>query len=189
MAQELYISSKEAAKLLQVTPTTIRNWCNDGILKTHTTPGGHRRFDKTDLVNFAKTRGIPIHDEALTLKKISVLVVDDSEYFREYIKDCLEDHPEIRTLSFATDGFAAGIQLTTLIPDVMLLDVQMPGMNGIEVCKLVKGNPELNSIRVIIVSGSSEGNITQRAKEAGAELFLEKPLLPRDLYAALKIEK
>lgn len=71
-------------------------------------------------------------------------------------------------------------------PDLILLDIMMPDVNGIELCKMIKANPQIKHIPVMIVSALSDIGTKRDSSKAGAEEFLTKPILPHDFAAKLK---
>ncbi len=104
------------------------------------------------------------------LKKIRVLVVDDSRLFRNTLKKALEGDPAIEVVGMASDPYEARDKILELRPDVMTLDVQMPKMNGLEFLK--KLMPQY-PMPVVVVS--SANGIVFDALKAGAVDFVEKP--------------
>jgi len=104
----------------------------------------------------------------------SVLVVDDSFIMRTLIKDILSSDPELQVVGEATNGLEAVEKVKLLQPDVILLDIVMPGMNGIECLKHIK---LISNSRVIIVSSLSTGDSaeTMEARKHGAFDVIPKP--------------
>jgi CheY-like chemotaxis protein len=72
------------------------------------------------------------------------------------------------------------------LPDVVLLDIMMPEINGIAVCKLIKAQPNISHIKVIMVSALSDDGTRRDATNAGADLFITKPILPKSLTQRIK---
>ena len=85
----------------------------------------------------------------------------------------------------ASDGFEAGQQVATFRPDVIFLDLRLPGLDGFEVCRRIKSNPMTEHIKIIAMTGYYEGDVAQRVVELGAALLLQKPFTPDDLRRAL----
>jgi len=102
-----------------------------------------------------------------------ILVVDDLPENALVLKSFLT--PIGYTIEGATDGETALEMVENNPPDVILLDLMMPGMDGFEVCKRLKQNPETHHIPVIIITGMSDRDSNVRAVEAGADDFLIKP--------------
>ena len=74
----------------------------------------------------------------------------------------------------------------TFLPDIVLLYIMMPEINGIAVCKLIKANANTNHIKVMIVSALSDDGTRRDASNAGADLFVTKPIMPRTLTQHIK---
>ncbi len=168
-----YLNPAETARLLLVSPVTLRAWAQKGLLPSETTPGGHRRFLRRDVEKFLRSRGMGQHQEDTPLR---VLIVEDDSMVREYLTELLEGLSRPLVVETARDGFEAGGKLLSFTPHVVLLDLMMPGMDGFEVCQRIKSQPTTAAIRIIAVTGyPSEENI-QKILAAGAEACLSKPI-------------
>ncbi len=144
----------EAAKLCHVSPLSIINWVNAGRLAAFRTPGGHRRIRKEDLVRFMRENGIPVPE---TLREGSgrprVLVVDDDAAIREVVAEHMSTRLRPFEVMTAADGFEAGRLVATFRPDVVLLDLRMPGMDGFQVSRAIKADPDSAATIVIAMTG------------------------------------
>src|SRR5919109_1772884 len=174
-----WLTLGQAATYLGVAQSTIRKWSDSGRMPAFYTPGGHRRFRRRDLDAFlsgsraATTQGAP-----------RVLVVDDDERLREFVRVNLEmDGYEVREAANAEEGLAA---LEEEPPDLILLDVMMPGMDGFEMLRRVQEKHGVGTIPVIMFSGKVEDDTAERATEQGAQAFLGKPFDPQQLIASTK---
>ncbi len=116
------------------------------------------------------------------MKKI--LIVEDQEDIREVIRITLE--LEKYELHDAVDG-ADGLRKTQQMrPDLVLSDVMMPGMDGLELCKQIKGDPALRRTKVVLLSARGQPADRQAGISAGADAYLSKPYGPLDLLATVK---
>src|SRR5919202_1855933 len=142
-----WLTLGEAARYLGVAQSTIRKWSDSGRLRAFYTPGGHRRFRRTDLETFVGgSRG--------GAGGASILIVDDDERLREFIRVNLEmDGYEVREAGSAEEGLAA---LEDEPPDLILLDVQMPRMDGWEMLRRVQERHGVGAVPVIMFSGKTE---------------------------------
>jgi DNA-binding response OmpR family regulator len=106
--------------------------------------------------------------------KRKALIVDDDPELVELITDALEADGrfEVRT---ANNGFDAGMMVREYHPDVIVLDVMLPDINGKEVCQRVRSDSALDDVRIICISGMVEQDKIQDLKSAGANHFLQKP--------------
>ncbi len=110
-----------------------------------------------------------------------ILVVDDEAVNRELLEAILAQ--EGFEVELVTDGPAALVQATALPPDLVLLDILMPGMSGLEVCQRLKGEPATAEVPIIVVSAAGQMATKEAALMSGADDFLTKPVRPDDLRA------
>lgn len=104
--------------------------------------------------------------------KVSLMIVDDQNLFREGIKSLLKEHGAINVVAEAADGVAALELAAKEAPDVILLDLNMPGMDGIECCRHLK--ERIPSTRIVILTVSRELSSIVEAMKAGASGYLTK---------------
>jgi len=114
----------------------------------------------------------------------SILIIDDDKFIQKFISKTLSDsyHP-----SCASDGLEGISRAKEQLPDVILLDVEMPGMNGYEVCDALKQEPATSNIPIIFLSGKTSTREKMLGYEAGAVDFLSKPCEKEELIAKLNI--
>lgn len=177
-------STSEVARFCHVTPDTIRKWAEAGRIHVFKTPGGHRRIRREDLLKFLRENGIPIHSE-LDNSAVKVLVVDDEQPVASVIRRFLERSQKPFQLEVANDGFDAGHQVATFQPDVVFLDMHLDGMDGMDVCRRIKGSPDRSGIQVIAMTTVEDTAPVERLLEYGAATCLNKPFTPDDLRRAL----
>ena len=113
-----------------------------------------------------------------------VLVVDDTEEDRRLLNRLLT--AEGYTVTTAADGLSALRTVSEAAPDIILLDVMMPGMTGFEVCQRLKGNPATRLIPVVLVTSLSEREDKIQGINAGADDFMSKPANPHELRARVR---
>lgn len=179
-----YMTPNEVAELLMVSPVTVRQWAQKGWLKAVTTPGGHRRFLGEDVESFAKERGLQLLSEG----PLRVLVVDDNRSFARYLADLLATIPDPAVVATANDGFDAGRKIQLFDPDIVLLDLKMPGLDGFAVCQQIKEDPLTQHIRVIAMTGYFTPENELKIRQAGAEACLAKPFDKKDLFRAMGLD-
>ena len=163
----------EAAKICKVSQQTIIRCFDAGQLKGFRVPGSRfRRIPRDVLYKFMKENGIPT--DALESGKRKALIVDDDEELVELISDALltDGRFELRA---ANNGFDAGMMVKEYHPDIIVLDVMLPDINGKEVCQRVRSDSALNDVRIICISGMVEQSKIQDLKGAGADQFMQKP--------------
>jgi excisionase family DNA binding protein len=163
----------EAAKICKVSQQTIIRCFDSGQLKGFRVPGSRfRRIPREQLFSFMKENGIPT--DALESGKRKVLVVDDDEDLVELISDHLERDRRFEVRS-ANNGFEAGMSVKDFRPDIIVLDVMLPDINGKEVCQRVRGDKTMEDVRIICISGMVEDDKVADLRAAGANDFMRKP--------------
>jgi excisionase family DNA binding protein len=186
MREKAVFTTFEAAKLCHVSPLSIINWVNAGRLPAFRTPGGHRRIRREDLARFMRENGIPLPEELRDGSgRARVLVVDDESGIRDVIAESLSRRATPYDVMTAADGFEAGRLVATFRPDVVLLDLRMPGLDGFQVCRTIKGDSETASTVVIAMTGYHTQETEARILECGALRCLCKPLEPSAVATAI----
>ena len=163
----------EAAKICKVSQQTIIRCFDSGQLKGFRVPGSRfRRIPRDQLFVFMRDNGIPT--DALESGKRKVLLVDDDQELVELISDVLERDGrfEVRTVN---NGFDAGMMVKEYHPDLIVLDVMLPDINGKEVCQRVRAEKSMDEVKIICISGMVEEDKIADLKVAGANDFLHKP--------------
>ncbi len=184
-----WLTLGQAAKYLGVAQSTIRKWSDQGRLAAFYTPGGHRRYRQGDLDDFVAGSAAASSSSAAPPAVRSrpaplVLIVDDDPRIREFVRVNLEmDGFSVREAGSAEEGLEA---LEAEPPDLILLDVMMPQVDGWEMLQRVRERHGVDSIQVIMFSGQVEGDASTQAEAGGAQGFVGKPFNPQDLVARAK---
>lgn len=163
----------EAAELCQVSQQTIIRCFDSGRLNGFRVPGSKfRRIPRNELIRFMRENGIP--SDKLDNGKYRVLVVDDDENIVDLFVDVLERTGNFEVFT-ATTGYDAGIKTREHVPDLMILDYMLPDINGNIVCQTIRENPELDSMKIIIISGVVNQDEVNDLLKSGADDFIKKP--------------
>jgi excisionase family DNA binding protein len=167
-----WLTLGQAARFLGVAQSTIRKWSDQGRVPAFYTPGGHRRFRRSDLEAFVERSG-PGQRGGGPL----VLVVDDDAPLRELLRLSLERAGySVRQAENVTAALAA---IDDQAPELVLLDVVMPGADGWALLRRLEERH--GSIPVIMYSGQVDEGIAGEAAERGASGFIGKPFDPDEL--------
>ena len=186
MREKSVFTTFEAAKLCHVSPLSIINWVNAGRLPAFRTPGGHRRIRRDDLSRFMRDNGIPLPEELRDGSgRTKILVVDDEAGIRDIMSETLANRPNPYEVMTAADGFEAGRLVSTFRPDVVLLDLRMPGLDGFQVCRTIKADADTASTTVIAMTGYHTPETEARILECGAVRCLAKPIEPSVVAVAI----
>jgi excisionase family DNA binding protein len=174
MIERKYLTPGEVAEILSVSPVTVRQWAQKGKIKSRVTAGGHRRFLQEDVSQFASAYG---HTLAETNDNIArILIVDDDKQLLGYLRELFITLPYNIEVEVAVDGYSAGRMVHIFKPNIILLDLMMPGMDGFEVCKHLKSEQTTRDTRVISMTGFPSKENVDRILMAGAEVCLSKPV-------------
>src|SRR5882762_1736179 len=164
-------TTHEVSRLLHVNPRSVINWIEQNLLPSYRTPGGHRRIRREDLLAFLRKHQIPT-PASLVDGKFSVLIVDDEDEIIKIVRTYFERQGGYE-VSSASDGITALIEVGRVKPDLLILDIMIPGVDGVEVCRRIKAASG-NKTAIIAVSGMGESE--DRILEAGADAFMAKPV-------------
>lgn len=179
--KERVFSAHEVANFCNVVNQTAINWIDRGYLEAYTTPGGQYRVYADVLAAFMQAQGMRIPEElkqilAEQAKIEQVLIVDDDVELNDLIKQFLDKrYPDFK-VNQAYDGFEAGRAITEQKPDVVILDINLPGVDGFKLCRYIKADENLSRPIVIAITGSEDADVQAKAKDAGADGFLPKPI-------------
>ncbi len=187
-----FLTSVEVAAACGVSTRTVSNWIRDGAIPAHRTVGGHGRVSVDDLRRFLVDRGMPVPTDLaangvragaplpgpdrtpVAARRRRVLVIDDDETLLEVVREFLSASGyEVET---ARHGFLAGYLAGHHRPDVMLLDIMMPGLDGYEVLSLMRKRPEARSIPVIACTSLKGPEAEARIRGAGFSAYVKKPI-------------
>lgn len=169
-AKSIY-TTHEVSRLLHVNPRSVINWIEQSLLPSYRTPGGHRRIRREDLLAFLRKHQIPT-PASLVEGKFNVLIVEDEEEIAKILKTFFEREGGYETFT-ASDGITALIEVGRAKPDLMILDIMIPGVDGIEVCRRIKAD---NGNRTVIIAISGQPEAEKKILNAGADVFMAKPI-------------
>ena len=174
----------DVARMLGVSAMTVVRWIDKGLIRAFKTPGNHRRILREDLKHFIRKMGFPIPDD-LADDRWRILAVDDEPDVLEVLTRIFDGNSDSYEVYQAQDGVTALIEVGRVKPDLLLLDVVLPGLDGIEVCRRIKANPYLET-NIIAISGKATDDMRSAILEAGADMFVEKPVSIHRLREAVQ---
>jgi excisionase family DNA binding protein len=182
--QPEWLTLGQAAKYLGVAQSTMRKWSDLGRVSAFYTPGGHRRYRRSDLDQFLDRSGPASVGAGEGTAGPVVLIVDDDERVREYVRVNLEaEGYVVREAANASEGLAA---LSEQSPDLILLDVMMPQVDGWEMLQQIHEHTGVGAIPVVMFSGKIDERSAAEAESRGAQGFIGKPFDPRSLIESTK---
>lgn len=184
---ELALSSHQVGRLLQVSPSTVVGWINQGKLGAFRTPGGHRRIKVGDIRRFIEERGMPLppmlgqHGSQTQ----SIFVVDDEPAVIRTIQRAFDKHGGPYEVDGCEDGIEALVRIGAALPDLVLLDIYMAGIDGFEVCRRLKRVPQLEGTRIVAITAHPSEEARARILDYGALDYWVKPIRVEQIIGAL----
>jgi len=170
-----FYSSREAAELLGVAVSTIQLWTNNGILSAWTTGGGHRRISYSSIDKLLEQQSaLRNHDKN---KCLSIVIVEDD------IKQLDLYQQQIRLMGLdvdittANNGYEGLIKIGNVIPDVIITDLLMPNLDGLQMIHELNKMAELKYSSIIVITGLTHDEIRQRGGLPGGVDIITKPVM------------
>jgi len=171
------LTTGDVAKYCHVSQVAVVKWIKAGKLKAYRTPGSHYRILPKDFLEFLEKYQMPVppdfHDKE---RKKRVLIVDDDPAVVGAISTALEQDEYDYEIASASDGYEAGIQVATFHPDLVILDIMMPELDGFEVCRKIKSDPKTQHIKILVLTGYPDEANIKRMLAYGADKCMAKPL-------------
>ncbi len=177
-----YITTGQAARHCQVSLPALKRWIRDGRLAAFKTPGGHARIEVMEFQRFLKQYEMPAY--SIPSSEAGILIVDDEPAIVDLLVDVLGRDSRGFKLETATDGYEALIKVGAFKPALLILDVVMPKLDGIEVCHRLKADPETRHTKILGITGYPD--MIPDLLQAGADACLAKPLELTQLRRELK---
>ncbi len=170
--EKTVLTTGEIAQYCNVNFRTVIRWIKRGHLKAYQLPGrGDNRVAVGDFLRFLQQHNLPVPGE-FRHPAPRALIVDDDQGTAQAIQRVLRRAGFETQVAF--DGFSAGARMESFAPDVMTLDLRMPGLGGLEVLGFVRSHPRLQAIKILVVSGLPQARL-QEALARGANEVLAKP--------------
>lgn len=164
----------EIAKFCDVYPSSVNNWIKEGVLKAYSTPGGHNKVIRDDLVSFLQQHRVPMPEELKESGK-HVMIVDDEPGMVGMLEHALSIHPGVFTWESCLNGYAALMRIGQRKPALVVLDILMPEMDGWGVIDHLKASPETRDIKLIVLSGQKPEPSREKLAAHKVDAFFSKP--------------
>ncbi|MCG3204317.1 MAG: Regulator of RpoS [Elusimicrobia bacterium] len=168
----------EIARRCHVTPTTVYRWIKSHRLPAFKTGGGHHRVWEEDLLAFEKSLNLSGNTK--------ILIIEDDAVSRRLMARLLGSHFESVEIHEAVDGYDGGFKTMEIRPDLVVLDLLLPCINGIRVCKTIRRSKDLKQTKILAVTAYHIEKSKRVILRAGADAFLAKPFKNDDLLTLVK---
>ena len=191
--KSVVFSALEVAKLCGVVNQTAINWIKGNHLKAYQTPGGQFRVYPEDLYDFMMSRNMRIPEELKELCKpedpegcpLKILFVDDDEAFNSVSVKLLAKHFPDAQIFQAFDGFEAGAKMVEKQPNCLILDIGLPGIDGLRLCSRIRESDAFGKPEIIVVTGLEDDDTEKKCRDLGVRYYFKKPLVVSELAAAI----
>lgn len=177
LSKKEVLSTFEVARIVGVHHQTVNSWVRKGWLTAARTPGGHRRIHREELEKFLRRHQQKSNPYAATEPANGhLLVVEDDDATRESLVESLQQVFPALEVSYAVDGYDAGRKLSRRVPNLVFLDLMMPGLDGFHVLRDIRSDARLRACHVVVITGHLSRENGEEALRSGADLILTKPL-------------
>ncbi len=175
----------ELAERANLPISTLKYYTDIGLLRVvDYMEGGFRLYnEKESLLRLKRIRELLTQNYSIkeikeNIDKIivyKILIVDDEPFVHDFVKGALSDKNNIEIKS-VYDGFLAGITINEYLPDLIILDLLLPGVDGFKVCTEIKKSPKFKNIKILAVTGYDSPEYKEKILSAGADDYLPKPI-------------
>lgn len=177
-----YLTTGQVAQALEVSLVTVKKWIKQGKLKAFRTPGDHYRVAAQEFERFGAQYGFLSKPREAP----RILVVDDEPEMVALVSETLRGIRPPPKFESAFDGYEGMLKVGTFRPHLLVLDLRMPGVDGFEVCRRIKGDPATRETKILAITAYPEDAAQEKALQCGADAFLAKPFTVRELKAQVR---
>ena len=197
MDNEELLKISAVAEQAQVAGSTIRHYTDMGLIRVAGyTDGGQRLYSKTDTlerlvkIQALSRRGLSLPEIKMAMegksKSKKILIVDDEQEVSELLVELLKSKFPGYQVRVAGDGFTAGRLIGEFFPDLIVLDLMLPGVDGFHVCRQIRQDPLLSGILVLAITGFDSAEMKKKIMDCGANDYLAKPMENSEFIARIR---
>lgn len=186
-------SALEVAKICGVVNQTSINWIKAGHLKAFKTPGGQYRVYPEDLADFMASRKMQVPQEVLDAlppkdenQSRKILIVDDDKGLNLVLAKYLEKTFKGVEIFQAYDGFEAGAICSQAKPGFIILDLDLPGVDGFSLCERLVKDDFFCQPKILVITALQDQGLEEKALGLGAQKLFKKPLVMESVAESLK---
>ena len=172
------LTTGDIARYCHTNVFQVNCWIKNEELKTFQTPGGHNRITIEEFKSFLERHNIPVSEEIQQkVTKGRILIADDDTVLANLIKNVMEDRFKNIEIEIAHDGYEALIKTGKFGPDLLILDIRMPKIDGLEVCRRLRHDTTLSpGMKIIAITAHSNKYDRETVLASGADEYLVKPI-------------
>ena len=181
--EKVFCTTSEAAEILAISVGTVQLWVDNGLLEAWKTAGGHRRVTRKSINKIlhaspaAQTEApTSTASERQNAERLRVLVVEDDPDLLRLYRTMLSRWPMVPLVETSDNGIEALLAVERLKPDLLFIDLNIPGVDGFQMLKILNGKAGYEGMTVVVVSGLSPAEIAQQGGVPANILVLPKPI-------------
>jgi len=182
-----YITTGEAARRCGVGINTVKRWIQKGELKCVITPGGHWRIREHEFQRFLDAHNMQPQQTGSD-QSYKILLIEDNEEMCSLLEGAFELAPFNNTFEYEHDGYTGLIKVGSMQPDLLILDIMLPDINGLELMQRIRATDQCNDLRILVITGAGDRRLVRRGLEkAKPDTILFKPFAVEDLITATQM--
>jgi len=182
------LTSYQVGALLQVNPSSINKWIEDGRIPAYRTPGGHRRIRATDLMTFLVAHKMPIPKGLVpaSAKARAVLAISDDPHVFAPLRQRPASELGVM-VTFAADGLDGLMRVGMEAPDLVVLGPTKAPLDSLDICRRLRAASKTAQVKIAVVLASDGAEQARNAKSAGADFVIAAPVQGAELLALLQL--
>jgi len=180
-----YITTGKAARQCGVGINTMKRWIQKGELTCVITPGGHWRIPKDEFERFLNK----LHEtEKIASPVYKVLLIEDDPEMTALIEGAFELADFELQFQCESDGYAGLMAVGSMQPDLILLDIMLPEINGLELIQRIRGSDLCRDVKIVVITGAGDRRLVKKALDKAApEAVFFKPFQIKELVNTVAI--
>jgi excisionase family DNA binding protein len=187
------LSVGQVADICRVSKKTVLNWIYDGALKAFTTYGGHYRVWPANIKKFLDETGMDIPFDFVDERTTHVLIIDDDEDYAQVLKNAIKSEMPGVEVTNTDDGYEGLMLIGEIKPQLVILDIKMPRLDGFQVLELLKARQAEHDTKVVVVSGfldeATKAKLAQTIADRALDKLSDINSLVKTITAILRSEK
>ena len=168
------LSVGQVAEICRVSKKTVLNWIYDGGMKAFTTYGGHYRIWPANVKKFLNSTGMDIPFDYVDDRTTQILIIDDDPTFSDILKTAIvAELPEV-DVATTDDGYEGLMLIGELRPQLVILDIKMPKLDGFQVLELLKNRQAEHELKVLVITGFLDQETREQLSKTIADHWMDK---------------
>lgn len=168
------LSVGQVAEVCRVSKKTVLNWIYDGGLKAFTTYGGHYRVWPANVKKFLDTTGMDIPFDFVDDRTTNILIIDDDVDYTKMLSSAIKAEMPTVEINSTDDGYEGLLMIGEIKPQLVILDVRMPKVDGLQVLELLKSRKTDHHMKVLVVSAYLDEKTKKQLRTSVADYALDK---------------